>query len=289
MLIINLGFCQTIVTSNKLWGNLIHFYTNTFGTEHIKFTTDTVINSITYKQVERALDENQLTWSFYGYIREDSDKKIYYKINAAGTERLLYDLNVQLHSTIFVYDLSTFYNTKTLDSMTYYVKDIDSTIIGSTYHKRINLSLRWFDTTYIVEQWIDSVGSMAGMLHNHNLLLGNDYYSLLCFTENGILEYQDLTYSSCYVTTGLNEKTEMDPTVTIFPNPMNGFSFLDITGINDYNLISIHLYNLSGKEVLCKNGEKRIQIYKNDFSSGIYFYSVTFNNKVIKNGKIIIN
>lgn len=173
--------------------------------------------------------------------------------------------------------------------MTYYVKNIDSTIIGSVYHKRINLCLLWYDTTYIMEQWIDSVGSKAGILHNHNLYVGCDYYSLLCFSENGILKYQDSTYSSCYVATGINKKTEMDPTVSIFPNPINDVSILEINGINEFNSISIHFYNLIGKEVLNKSGEKRIHIYKNDISPGIYFYCITFNNKAIRNGKIIIN
>jgi hypothetical protein len=44
-----------------------------------------------------------------------------------------------------------------------------------------------------------------------------------------------------------------------------------------------------GKEVLCKYSEKRIEIFKNEISSGIYFYYLIFNHKNLKTGKIIIN
>lgn len=293
MLNIIVSFGQSMVTSNKLWDNIIYYYLFPYpiiGTEHIKFTDDTVINSLTYKKVERSLDEAQMDWSPYGYIRENASKQIFYKIFPLDTERVLYDLNVQLHDTVLVYGLITSVNNyRDLVPMTFYVNLIDSVIIGQIYHKRINLGSYFIDSLSIWEQWIDSTGSMGGMLHNRDGLVGCDSYSLVCYFEDEILKFHDPTYTSCYNSTAINEKDDLTPIVTISPNPITDVSTLNVNGIEDVNSISIRFYNLLGKEVLCKYGKKRIEIYKNDISSGIYFYCLTFNHKNLKTGKIIIN
>jgi hypothetical protein len=285
-------FSQSIVTSNRLWDNLINYYAfppPVIGTEHIKFTLDTVINSITYKKVERSLDEVQMDWSNYGYIREDSNKQIFYKINPIDTERMLYDLNVQLYDTILVYGLITSVNNyRELLPMTFYVTNIDSVLIDQSYRKRINLTIPE-DTTFVFEQWIDSIGSTGGMLHNKYIYVGCDYYSLLCFFEDGILKFHDPNYESCYYISGVVERTTLTPTVAVFPNPISDFSILEINGIEETNSISICLYNLLGKEIYHSTGGKRMRISNNNFPPGIYFYDITFNNRVVGTGKIIIN
>jgi hypothetical protein len=286
----NFSFSQSIVSTNKLWNNIIHYYDNYWhwGTENIKFTTDTIINSLTYKKVERSLDENQQNWFSYGYIRENTNKQVFYKINAPDTERLLYDLHLQQNDSVIAYTLNTLYPWKGLQPVMYRVVNIDSTIIGQTYRKRLNLAPASDTVDDVVEMWIDSTGSMSGMLHNFGFYCGCDYYSLLCFTENGILKYHDSNYSSCYILTGINESV-VKPTIIIYPNPMMDVPTLEINNFNEYISISISLYNLSGNEVLKSTDQKLIKIYKNNLPSGIYFYRITSNNIKLETGKIIIN
>lgn len=289
VLSIIVSFGQSIVTENKLWHNFIFFYTHpypTLRTEIIKFTNDTVIDSLTYKKVERYMDETG--WVSYGYIREDASKKIFYKFNPLDTAWLLYDLNVQLHDTILVYGLTTYLGGYTgMVPMTLYVNLIDSMIIGEKYQKRINLGLYPEDSLSISVQWVDSTGSMGGMLHNDYVSL--DTYFLLCYFEDEILKYHSPDWTSCYYPTAIQEKNDLTPIVKISPNPITSISTLTVDGIKDINSISIRFYNHLGKEVFCIYGEKRIEIYKSDFSSGIYFYCLTINHKNFKTGKIIIN
>lgn len=280
LLISSCSFGQSIVTSNRSWYNFINYYAfppPVTGTEHIKFTVDTLINSLSYKKVERSLDENQNDWSSYGFIRENSNKQIFYKINPQDTDRLLYDLNVQKYDTVIVYGLNTSYTNKNLDSMRFYVYNIDSTLIGQFYRKRINLTLP-DDTTSIFEQWIDSIGSLGGILHNRYLYVGCDYYSLQCFFEDGILKYHDPNYSGCTYISEIYDNTALTPTVTISPNPVSDVSTLELNDIENYTSISISFYNLFGKEVYRGICGKRMKIFKNNFSSGMYFYSITVIN-----------
>jgi len=292
-LIISASYGQSIVTSNKLWYNIIYKYTHpypTIGTEIIKFSYDTIINSLTYKKVERSLDESQMEWFSYGYIRENSSKQIFYKYYPLETERLLYNLNVQLHDTILVYNLRTYLGEYLeMEPMTLYVNLIDSVLIGERYQKRINLGGYPDDSLTIWSQWTDSTGSMGGMLHNRDREIILDAYSLVCYFEDGILKFHDTTYQSCYNPTDIYEKQNLIPLVTIYPNPITCASILTVTGLEDIYSLSIRFYNLLGKEVLYRDGEKRIEINKNDFPSGIYFYCLTINHKNFKAGKIIIN
>ena len=287
-------FCQSIVTSNKLWYNIIWYNTHPYpeiGTEIIKFTNDTVIDSLTYKKVERSLDEGQMTWSAYGYIREKPGKQIFYKYNPLDTERLLYDLNVQLHDTILAYSVNTDMGSyQGMVPMTLYVNLIDSVLIGDIYQKRINLGGYPNDSLTIWSQWTDSTGSMEGMLHNRYDYLTIDAYDLACFFKNGILQYHDSSYASCFNPTIIQEKDCLQPVVTIYPNPLINVSMLSIYGIKKVNSISIRFYNLLGEEILNKYCEKEIEINKNDISSsGIYFYRVIINHKMLRTGKLIIN
>jgi len=283
------SFGQSIVTTNKQWNNRVHYcYSLSVGTEHIKFTSDTVINSLTYKKVVRALDEYEQMWEPYGYIRENQEKKIYYKINPGDTEQMLYDFNSPVHDTIYASGLITYFNIKAMVSMPYYVHHCDSILIDQTYRKRINLALL-DDTSNVYTQWIDSIGSTGGMLHNEFLLIGADYYFLLCYFENGILKYKNPEYSFChYWPTGIDENTESAPTITIFPNPVTGISVMEIRGIENYSQVTVKFYDLFGSEVMSEKAEKNIIIHKGKMPPGLYFYCVSVDDILIRTGKLIV-
>ncbi|TRZ52402.1 T9SS C-terminal target domain-containing protein [bacterium] len=289
---VNVSFCQSIVTTNKLWSNFIHYYIlpgPVIGTENIKFTNDTVINSTIYKKVERSLDELQQNWISYGYIRENFDKQVFYKINPLDTERLLYDLNVQPHETILVYGLITSVNNyRELDSMRFYVRNIDSILIGQSYYKRLNLALPE-DTTSIFEQWVDSIGSTGGMLHNKYIYVGCDYYSLLCYFEDGILKYHDPAYPNCFYITNVTEQTTLNPTIRIFPNPFSESSNIEIYGPDINSKVTVNLYNSLGYLVYSNTGGTRITLFKGNLPAGIYFYHLSIEERTIGTGKILIN
>lgn len=285
-------FCQSIVTTNKLWSNYINYYSfphPVIRTEHIKFTNDTVINSTIYKKVERFLDEPQQIWVSYGYIREDSDKKVFYKINPSDTEQLLYDLNIQPYETVLAYGLITSVNNyRALDSMRFYVRSIDSILIGSSNYKRINLAMPE-DTNSIIEQWIDSIGSTGGMLHNKYLYVGCDYYSLLCYFEEGILKYHDPNYTNCSYVTNVNEQSTLKPTIKVFPNPFSESAIIEIYGLDRNSAVDFNLYNFNGYLVYSSTSGTRMKLFKDNLPAGIYLYSLSNKEKTIGTGKILIN
>lgn len=285
-------FSQSIVDTGKVWNNLvINEPTGVLTTENIRFTFDIVINSITYKWVEMFFDEAQQNWSNYGYIREDANKRVYYKMLDMWPERLLYNLGLSINDSIVAYGLATNSSMVYLDSIKYYVTSIDSILIGTSYHRQLHLSYRMFPDSSLVEgeQWVDSVGSMSGMLHNFSPLLGNDTYHLLCYSENDILKYHNPSFTSCHVFTSVDPILNSSEIVKISPNPVADVSSLIVNGINGNEELTMDLYNSLGQKVLDKKFTRVTQIYRNQLSPGIYFYKIYFKSGKIASGKLVVN
>jgi hypothetical protein len=284
------GFSQSLVTSNKAWSNLKMDYwnPNNLSTENLKFTIDTVINNLLYKKVERSTDENQQYWSFYGFIREDSVKRVFYKLNASEPDRLFYNFNLQLYDTITAYSINTINNNLYIQPQVYFVVSVDSVLIGDYFRKRFNLGIP-VDSTYTLEHWIDSTGNTGGLLHNFEMLVGRDGYTLLCFFENGIVKYHNPGFDSCYVVTGLDNKYFADMTVRISPNPIIERSTLVVENSKKADKMQIDFYDLIGRKVYSKIFLNELQLTRNDFQPGIYFYKILETSGYILTGKIIVN
>jgi len=284
-----IGISQCLVTENKEWSNLCHDYWNfwNYSTEYLKFTGDTVIDAKTYKKVERSIDELQLSWSPYGYIREDSNNKVFYKVNALEPERLLYDFNSQVDDTLYAYGLNTLSSTVILQPTTYLVVSIDSIQIGSTFRRQINLA-PLEEPSSTVENWIDSTGNLGGLLHNRHLYVGCDSYTLLCFSENGIIKYQNPNYNSCYVVTEIDERQGNQFTVKIYPNPIVDQSTLKIEGLSENIEMQIDFFDMTGQKKLSKIFKTPLLINRSEFSPGIYSFCIKVDPLNIITGKIAI-
>jgi hypothetical protein len=257
-------------------------------TENIKFTTDTMINNLLYKKVERSTDENQQFWSDYGFIREDSIKRVFYKLTASDNDHLFYNFNIQLFDTLTAYSINTFENSVYVQPQIYFVISVDSVLIGETFRKRINLGVLG-DSTYALEHWIDSTGNIGGILHNNEMLVGRDSYSLLCFSENGIVKYHQPNYNSCYVLTGLETKKSVALSVKVSPNPIIESSVLTVEHSDSGDNMQIDFFDLTGRNVYSTSFLNELLLSRKDFQPGIYFYIVTDSSGNILTGKIVVN
>ncbi len=290
LLIAAFGFGQSLVTSNKEWSNvkIDPFNPNNVSTEYLKFTNDTMVNGQSYKIVQRSTDENQQNWSFYGYIREDSAKKVYFRFNATESEYLFYNFNIQLYDTITAYSVHSLYENLFISSQLYFVVSVDSILIGEGYRRQINLGFIE-DSTYTFEHWIDSTGNIGGLLHSAVMLVPMDGYALLCFSEDGIVKYHHPYTDSCYVLTGFDDMHSYNTTVRISPNPFSESTTLIVEHSNWLKDMQIDFYDLTGRIVYSKTFFSEIRLTRNEFNPGIYFYKISYGYGNILTGKIIVN
>jgi len=280
---------QSIVVSTNLWSNVLSLEpSGQLFTEKIKFTNDTTIDLITYKVVVRTLDKNQLNWNSYGFIREDANKRVFYKLNASDPEKLFYDLNLALDDSILAFGVNTFNFSAYLDSAMYHVTAVDSMLIGSTYRKQLHLSGNIGGSLVEAAQWIDSMAGMSGILHNWNLKVGEDGYGLLCFEENGVLKYQNPYYTDCYIATGIESLDSQVVTVSVSPNPVTDISTIRINGMKENSIIQVWFYNSLGEKVLTKSVQKEFKLLKNELPSGIYLLTVQSLEGTFASRKIVI-
>jgi len=288
VIIWNSSHSQSIVTQDKSWSNALFIYsTMTLATEHIRFTDDTTINAVMYKRVERSLEETQTIWNFYGYIREDTEKRIYYRTNAQESERLLYDFSLEMGDSVQAFGLMNFSQNQYVE-MNYHVTAIDSFQIGDSFRKQWHLSI-WTGVSLMeVEQWIDSTGSNSGMLHNWDGTVGGDGFLMLCYRENDIVLYQNPTYNSCYVVIGTNDDSAFQPKITISPNPLHTQAKIEIGNFTLDETTEFYLFDFLGREVFRTVIKSSPYFFKRQgLPDGMYLWK-TVGSKGIATGKLVI-
>lgn len=85
----------------------------------------------------------------------------------------------------------------------------------------------------------------------------------------------------------LNNSNEI---VTIFPNPISSSTLIMINELSKINNAELRIYNVLGAEVLNINVTKQLTVIETgNLISGIYFYKVINENKIIQSGKLISN
>ena len=72
---------QVLVSESKLWSTVESGTDNpeseNYHSYWIKFEGDSIINQTLYKKMYRADDSLHTLWTSYGFMREDSSKKVY--------------------------------------------------------------------------------------------------------------------------------------------------------------------------------------------------------------------
>ncbi|MBI4647899.1 MAG: T9SS type A sorting domain-containing protein [Bacteroidia bacterium] len=247
---------------------------------YIDFFDDTIINSETYLKVYKCVDTSLLEWNHIGFIRENTEKKIFYKSKLSNEEGLLYDFNVEIGDTINV--INTFLNNLFHPLI---VLNIDSILINNVYRKRIS-----FTNSFNNESWTEGIGSTLGILNSSFADTSGCSYELICHLENDSLLYLNPNYSSCNIldiTNSIKKKLNNKNIFKIYPNPITENSVI-ISGLNNKALMKV--YNINGKIIKTYKiqGNQTINIGRDKFSSGFYFYKVIMDNQLITCGKFII-
>jgi len=76
--------------------------------------------------------------------------------------------------------------------------------------------------------------------------------------------------------------------VAISPNPFNSFTTITLSDASKINNYKLKLYNVLGTEVMNTNISKQLTtLNTSNFPTGIYFYKVMDNDKMIQSGKLI--
>ncbi|MEA4982227.1 MAG: ice-binding family protein [Paludibacter sp.] len=87
--------------------------------------------------------------------------------------------------------------------------------------------------------------------------------------------------------TGLNSLNSHD-FATVYPNPVTRSIMITISDLSKYDNSQLNIYNSVGSMIINKNITQEITTIETNFSSGVYFYKLTSEDKSVQTGKLIL-
>ena len=239
------------------------------GSYFTKFTGDTVVGETHYLKVLRCEDQQMQKWIIEGFIREDSNKKVYYRDTIAKQECLLYNFGCNVGDTLQL--------NCGCSKTGFLVDSIRIIAIDGIPRKHFYLTYLEMKTQEI---WIEGIGSTMGILNGggwgHCLTGGSMGEALLCFFEDGIKKYQSPQFSNyCFLNPEIIDGTETTKSVSqfkVYPNPVSGELFIQANS-NTTEAYSLEMYSVKGELVATECVDSGSNLHRIDTSSlrnGIY-------------------
>lgn len=239
---------------------------------------DTIVNSIQYKKVyQRGWDYQYCSISYqtiypyqlFSLIREDTLTRKVYSTGGAlfgctpGNDTLMYDFDLQIGDTV---NSCLFLNEKRID-----------TIIQNN----IWLPSRTYKISFSADELYEGVGSNFGLFEIIEVNLSGG-------AGTGLAHYCRGGLSNCSLPLSVKETTSIQPQLHVYPNPTSSVLHIELPFSTDILKAQLHLFDITGKEVLTKEISSRSsQIDVSSYSKGIYFYRLE-NDIEYYSGKLVV-
>jgi hypothetical protein len=249
-----------LVTEGKIWStfhDICKTPNNDYYSNFTKFEGDFTINDTLYKKFWTCKDTVNNSWEQFGFIREDSSRRVWYRYSTNYNERLVYDFGVVAGDSV---------QSSYPDEQYYYVDSIDSIqLLNGEYRKQFHISC-----SYDGETWIEGVGSLEGV--NEGMTCGyvGDTPRLICMLDHGDLLYHNDFYQECHYISGINDKENSVKQIVLQPNPASGQVTIITKGFAGSK---IRVMDIQQREVMSVESEvsDRTVIDISEFAPGIYF------------------
>lgn len=271
---------------------------------------DTVMGAYSYKKIYMFLDTvfDKSTATYVGGLREDSDKKVWFKDEIKihrmkpyfmipdSDEILLYDFSVNVGDTIKKGNFDMLFLQEIYPDEVFppiFVSQIDTVKIGNSLRKKIHFSAVWnyVEPSYLLSidgEWIEGIGSTSGLLTtlwvDHPTCTCEDGFLIGFKYKNEIL-YFDEAFSEFYPTA--IQAVENQPgniLVKQLPNREVQFDFGNNT------ISSLWIYDITGKLQQSYNiqMQREIMMSGSRFTPGIYIYKASDLSGNKYSGKFVI-
>jgi hypothetical protein len=273
---------NTIVNDNSSWAILGYGVCPEcpVWTQYVYFEGDSIVAGDSYKKVFSCEDKLHENIKYEGLIREQN-KKTYFIPAFSEKEYLLYDFSLEEGMTFECHNSLSSQEIQLLE-----VKNSDLVEINGVFKKRLQLT--YFPSSsnnYIIDTWIEDIGSVSGILSPHYLVLDGAIFTLLCYYQNNELIYKNPAYSECYYDKKedvTSVRTIMIDDCNLFPNPVD--NIFEISCLNNATS-RIEIFDNGGRQVYSQTGKNTIDV--SSFSKGLYLIKMYDTNERVSVFKII--
>ena len=186
---------HTIINDNNSWSILCYGVCPEcpVWTQYVYFDGDSIVENHSYKKVFSCDDQLHENIKLEGLMREEN-QKTYFIPNNSNKEYLLYDFSLDEGMTFECNISMSPQETRLLA-----VKNIDMVKVNGVWKKRLQLTYSpSSDNDYVVDTWIEDMGSLSGIITPGYLVLDGVIFTLLCSYQNNELMYKNPSYSECY-------------------------------------------------------------------------------------------
>jgi hypothetical protein len=268
--------------SNTNWvgRHLAGTFEQTYNDYNLYISGDTIIGPYTYHKLYQNghisyWPPNFPAQNYYGmymgaFRQNIANKRVYLFKN--GVDTLAYDYNLNVGDTLQPSCLL-------VNGVKPYVKSIDSVLIGNQYRKRF-----WINgCNYAL---IEGIGSTFGAF-DKIMCPFEGFDDLYCVRLDNQIVWTRSNGGDC-IFTSINEDIVAENKVTISENPFSTQTTLTSNG-NLKNSILL-IYDSSGKLVrrLTNRAGNAITIHRDNLPSGIYFFRLNQDDKIIATEKFVI-
>ncbi|MDD3876210.1 MAG: T9SS type A sorting domain-containing protein [Bacteroidales bacterium] len=293
--------------SNAVWSVLefTGFYPDStqYQTKLYGLIDDTIINTINYNKlyyndglIDSTIQIASSNTSYLCAIRQDTLlRKVYFIPKDSINELILYDFNINVGDTFFVYN-----------ELGYEVKawciGIDMLLVDGVMKRAF--SIKTYNTPFSFHTLFEGIGNMRGLFKNFNMV--DNATVLKCLTINDTVHYKfdgnylwgifiDTAYfNTCYhkgviIYTKINYY-DNNYSVEINPNPFTFSTKIIFSDFKDLKETIIDVYDIRGYSVMQFNAlqHNEIELHRSDFkSSGLYFIRIQ-HEKSLKTLKLLV-
>lgn len=218
---------------------------------------DTVIGSLTYQIIQGGEGGS--------FVRQDSGK-VYY-LDYHQQEELLYDFSLNVGDTINLYMGWIFPTSLRVDSV--------DTVSWGTPRKRIFLSCNGC-LSYRDEIWVEGIGNIYSSIFvpfQREQIYDGPTFSVNCYSENGATAYPYPGFQHCYLDTTiyLSDKNILEEEVSIYPNPVSDFLFIDLP---QNEPVDVCLSSVLGVELFCEKHAGNASIDMRLYPEAVYLLQI---------------
>jgi len=213
------------------------------------------------------------------FMREENG--IVYLYDSVWNEEFIYfDFTLELGDFFDYPNTCVFGGSDFIDEIE--VVEVSTMIIEGTPRKTLGFATE-FSGGAVIETWIEGVGSsMSGLEPGGNYI--DTWLKLNCFVVNGnTYFFNDATECNFLEVEDLVDLNK----IVLYPNPVVNTSILQFPSEGNVDLLKI--YDVTGKLVKEEKVNKDyVLIDAMQYPSGLYFYQVFSENKLLKTEKFII-
>ncbi|MCZ6595463.1 MAG: T9SS type A sorting domain-containing protein [Bacteroidetes bacterium] len=254
-------------------------FTQTF---QVTVSGSVVVDGKTYKKVFSGDIETDCL------IREE-DGLVYQLDLINATEVIKYDFTLEV-GDFFIFENGLMYCSynwfNNTDVPPLEVVAVDTQFIAGQDRKVIIFEfISTNNPTYFPEIWVEGIGSLRGFDPLGETVDVADGTSLVCFDIAGTNYFFNNATSCDNTTLGIDDLSQDQ--IVLYPNPVTSTSILQFSSDGIVDMLKI--YDVSGKLVKEEKVNKDyVLIDAMQYPSGLYFYQVYSENKLLKTEKFII-